>query len=116
MSHEPSTPYRCVRHAGIRQDNFYRTKHTKDAGNLKRYFVVPVVRDNILVGERNARSRAVCWNIELCKDVWETHQNSSTNFSTIGEISALRRLVSTITLSLLPGRRSTLVENPQVPP
>src|SRR5439155_25420206 len=45
-----------------------------------------------------------------------THQNSSTNFSTIGEISASRRLVSTITLSLLPGKRSILVEKPQVLP
>src|SRR6266480_817418 len=110
MSHQRNYP--CVEAAGIPENNFHealipfcsvgaKASHSEAATAINR--------------RRKCPPRAH-WNIELCKNLWETHQNSSTNFSTIGEISALRRLVSTITLSLLPGKRSTLVENPQVLP
>src|SRR5205814_6527723 len=110
MSHQRNYP--CIEVAGIRENNFHealipfcsigaKTSHSEAATAINRPRKCP------------PRARE---NISYVKTYGKTHQNSLTNFSTIGEISALRRLVSTITLSLLPGKRSTLVENPQVLP
>src|SRR5438034_11517756 len=110
MSHQRND--RCVEAAGVCQNDFHEALIPLVFG-WRQGFAQRSGYSNQSPKEMSA-SRAL--EHQLCKAYGGIHQNSSTNFSTIGEISALRRLVSTITLSLLPGKRSTLVENPQVLP
>ncbi len=92
---------------------------TTDVGESKNFLGVRCVRcarqhlSRRAKCPRHMRSAGTSSYVKTCG---KTHQNSSINFSMIGEMSALRRLVSTSTLSFLLGKRSTLVENPQVLP
>src|SRR5438477_2994870 len=105
MSHPRNYP--CVEAGGIRENNFHqalipfcsvdaKASHSEATTAINRRRKCP------------PRARE---NISYVKTYGNTDQNSLTTFSTIGEISALRRLVSTITLSLLPGTCSLHVEN-----